>query len=373
MTTYSYKDLITTLTADDIATAILAGLTAKGYDVTSWSEMSIQKMMITSVATGLALVASQIPMIAKGGVLGQSSGLWLDALGQTFFGLPRNEAVHAVRKLRITDAGGVGPITKSGGTVWIKSVNGTNLRYTNEDFTLPKNGYVDVLFTAENGGTAYNGTTGGYSYVTTIPGTTIADAPSGAFPTQGQDQEQDAAYTDRLAEWFGALAITNATDGAYASMAKAANSQVTRVSVLRVTPSLGHVTTLVAGASGSTLSNDVVTAVQSYITARVPTAEITHHTTAASPLEIALSGTITVAASELSTATAAGLAALAAFESTCEIGASVSKDIIVSKLLAGVTNPSRCTVSLTTPAADVTLDPDEIPQFDTTSLTWVGA
>lgn len=92
---------------------------------------------------------------------------------------------------------------------------------------------------------------------------------------------------------------------------------------------------------------------------------------------ISLVGTVTAVSTERVAAQAAANAALSALAASTVIGggttAKISREKIIEKIMRQLTDDDRNDLSLTTPAADVSLSADQVPVFDVSGLTWTDA
>lgn len=365
MTTYA--DLITEQSSTEIYTAIVASLNSAGLPTTVWDATSTPLRITQAISQAVANLAGVVPLTARGVVPGIAEGEWLDALGVGFFYEARTAATRTIRNVTITDTGAIGPSTKSARTIWIKTNDGR--RFTNTaDFTIPLSGSVTTTWEAEVAGTAGNASVSSWSYVTTIPGTTIASG-SPAIATYGTDVETDAAYTERLASKWQGLS-SNPGEDPLAAQALAASTSVTRTWVRRNTPAAGSATVVIAGTTGAALSGGVVATVLAYLQARAFNAYDIYCSAAAST-SVPVSGTVYVPSSSLAAATTAGLAALANFEATYPLtGGTLRLDSIKAQLLSGA--PAGAYTALSAPTGDTTIAAGYMPDFDTTSLVWTG-
>lgn len=365
MTTYS--DLIAPISATTIYNQIVAALSGAGLPTTVWDATSTPLRIAQAVSQAVANLAGVIPETAKGVVPGIAAGEWLDALGVGFFAKPRIEATRAIRNVTITDVGAIGPSTKSARTIWIVANDGR--RYVNTvDFTIPLSSSVTTTFEAEFAGTSYNAAVSSWSYVTTIPGTTLANGGT-PVATYAIDRETDSAYTYRLSTVWDTLSLSPGQD-VLEAQAIAADSSVTRAWVQRNTPAAGSATVTIAGSTGTALSAGVVSTVLAYLQARAFNA-YTIAVNAATSTTVTITGSVYVPSSALATATSGGLAALTAFEAGFALsGATVYLDSIKAQLLSSA--PASAYTTLTLPSGNTVISAGSMPKFDTTGLSWVG-
>ena len=79
--------LLKSVTRQNAVDLILQELASLGFNVTRWQEGRAQRNHIESFAELYKVASEVIPALASGGLLGLAADLWLDFLGQKFFGV----------------------------------------------------------------------------------------------------------------------------------------------------------------------------------------------------------------------------------------------------------------------------------------------
>lgn len=391
MTAPSLESLLAVATEEDVVTDELAVLKASPtpFDVDSWAITSVPRVLLAAFARAAQKLYALVPKIAAGGFVKLAKGDWLSLLSEQNYDEERDSATFCTRKVRVTDAGGA-PVTIAVDALVLKT--STGLVFTsrlNDDGvtapTVPASGFVDVNMLATKAGTAYNGSSGGWEQVTAIPGLTFADAPAGVVTPGTDDEDDDSLANDDAAKWSTLGCGCN--DAAHIYNAKHApgleGDEVTRVKVRRHTPLPGQVTLIVAGPTSSgadgadALASDIVDAIQEYIDptshlGKAPTCVDVFAESAKNKV-IVITGTVTAVSTEKAYAKALAETALNAWAASAPLGAKISREKLIGKIMAGLSDAEGNDSTIATPAADVVLAANEVPVFDFTGLTWVDA
>lgn len=273
----SLSDLLTAPTRDAILALLLNGLKGRGLPVISWQPGTIPRHLPEREATFLESLAADIASIAASGLLAYCpDNAWLDLLTASAYDELRKPAVFAEGTVRLTDAGGVGPVTIAAGTYWGSLADGTFRFKNTSGGTLPLNGTLDIAVRAESVGALYNLPNGVLSLLNpTIAGVQLSNAGTDAaslargswLSVQGVDLESGDALKARCrAKW---ATLTGLLDDAYRYWILSASPEVSRV---RVTSTVdGIVQAWFAGLSGP-VSDTAAAAVQAVIAAKKPLA-----------------------------------------------------------------------------------------------------
>jgi uncharacterized phage protein gp47/JayE len=200
-----------------------------------------------------ASTSLQISQLAKMGFLRSAEGSFLDALGQSHYGITRNAAVAAVFDVSMINASG-STYSPAAGDLILRSSDGQT--YTNvAGATITNNATTVVSFVAQEPGSAGNVLAQTLQMVTPLAGVTAVFA--GAFTTAGNEQETDDKYRARCAARWGALRVEKVRAGVLSLAVEAAPS-VHGVSVDDDNPrGAGTVDIYVSGATATAGSSDV--------------------------------------------------------------------------------------------------------------------
>lgn len=363
-------ELLTLLTEDQLRAKLLSYCSSSGFPVSSWASTSVPRALIAGDVACHKVLTDQVPEIVKGGTLRDASGAWLDLrLTDYGTGAARIAAKTTIRKLRLTDVGG-GPLPLTKDAVIVETAAGLRY-YLNANVTVPGGGgFVDADFRAELAGEAYNASTSGWSFVTSIPGVSISE-PAITLTVQGADEEKDDSAKQRAqAQWPGLGGGAN--DDVYTKWAKeAAPGDVVKVAVKRHYPAPGQVS-LALGGTSAPVAGGVATAVQSYIAPRAPNC-IDAFASPAVVRAIVVTGTCYVLAAELANAQTKGLAAIALLEASLPIGAALPLDLITKTLRAGMSDDPRNDVDVSSPLSDFAAGAwNEQITIDASSVVWAA-
>ncbi len=92
----SLAQLLLEETEEQALNYLLEVLRVLGFNTTAWQSNTRQRILLQGFARHIAKTSKVIPKIARGLLLGLSTGEWLDLLGAYFFQAPRQEAIAAV-------------------------------------------------------------------------------------------------------------------------------------------------------------------------------------------------------------------------------------------------------------------------------------
>lgn len=367
--TTTYSQLQTETTSDEYLATLLASLAAQGFPVTAWQPGNAGRSLARADAEALADLRSVVAEIARGGYLDTATGDWLDLVAEGVFALERVAATFAVGTVTLTCSPAAGPYSLSAGALVV--TDGTRrYRSTNAaGLTLSTGGALVVEVRAESPGAASNisGTLLSAAPLSpALAGVTVSAAPSW-IAIAAVDAETDAALRARCRLRWSTLGRGANLDAYLYNALNASVAGITRAQALPG-PGNGEVTVYVAQAAGTATSGQVA-AVQSAIDLVKPVTD-TAIVTAATPVVIAVTATVYVAAASDSTpnrtvATDAisaylnGLQLGSATVDTARIGASIYA-------AAGIRD-----VDLVAPAADVVIAAGQVATVGTVTLTWV--
>ncbi len=193
----------------------------------------------------------------------------------------------------------------------------------------------------------------------------------------GVDRETDDALRVRCRKKWASLAIGR-TNAGFEFWALEASDQVTRAFARQSASVPGQVELFLAGAGGS-VTADVVAEVDEYVQPRVPLTT-SCVTASAGTVTVTLAGVVYVRSGMRTQAQAAAEAALAEYIASVPIGGEkvgatgvVSREVLAACIARGSAAnrvDGVVDLALTTPAADVALDPTEVPILDVSNLTW---
>jgi uncharacterized phage protein gp47/JayE len=336
-------------------------LTVPTFPATSWQVGSAPLTIIEKDAEANEHRDALLSDIAGGGFLSTATGDWLTLYAFEVYGLSRLLATATVGTLTLTNSTG-SPIAISVGQLWVGTLTG--LRFNNTTGgSVPAGGTLSVTVRAEGAGAAYNVSQNGITTLfTSVPGLSVNNPLASWITTAGADEESDESLRERCRARWPQLSDAGGTDAVYAAWAKAGSSgAVTRVLVRRSLTVPGEVEVYLAGPTGP--ASSAVAAVQSYLNARVP-----YPSTVLVAAAVAQAYTITA---EIFAYAGFGAAALAhatrliqALDAAQPIGSAdvAASTIYLTNIIEALSTPVGVrNVVVTLPAADVVLDPTEVP------------
>lgn len=362
-----YSELIDPATADDVESTTLDLAAANDLPVSSWSAFSFARPFIRMVSEVAGDLWFAVAAMARGGVLGFSSGAWLTLLARSQFDEERVGSVFTIGTFVLADGGG-GPHTITVGSV-IETDGGLNFAVSAlpDGATLALNGTLNVTVTAAVASSDYNIPNGStLSLVTSYPTVTATNpAISGTdtwITTQGADVESDATLTARLPLKWATLA-TGSPPPAYEYWALS-TAGVTRATVDDLNPDGPGTVRVYIDSSAA------VATLQATIDAKVPTGT-SCTAVAATTTAVTVPGVVTVDAAVGSTACAAEIAAnLVDLAGEIPIGGVVRQSEVIQRIMdaTGAIDFEIGGAWAGTP--NIQLGAGEIPQF-TLSLSYV--
>jgi phage-related baseplate assembly protein len=365
---FSLDDLTTPLTVDEIKTSIYDALAVLGVNTTSWKPGAVVRTMIAGVSIVLAGFSQLQAKIARSGFLELSEGLWLTLVAHYVYGVARDEATFANGEITLTNSGGGEYVIEPDDLIFRNPVTDKTYRNTSA-FTLSPGGVLTVPIQATEAGSASTSAPATITDMTTpLGGVTCTNAAA----VIGRDEESDPALRTRCSETLGALSPMGPWDAYSSAVRGARRADGTSLGVTRIRTTkdgFGNVTVYCANASGSLSSEDrdlADEAVQQWAAPLAVTADVEAATAApiAITYELWLYNTTGLSAPQIQTLIASRLST---FLSSQPIGGNkVGNDpgkVFVSAIRTaiGAVLPQIFHVVVTSPAADVELEIDEVP------------
>lgn len=260
------SDLLTPPTEDELTDTFLALLAAAGFPVTSWQVGGVARTMARLVARGLVKLSDLVSKIAKGGFNSYATGDWLTLLASEVYENERAGATFAQGQVQLGLSSALaGPYTFTPGQLWFvwKGKRYRSANSVNETLTWPDT--LILPFKAESPGAVYNAPDNQLALETPLAGLVLQ---ASSVTTQGTDPETDDSLRARDRGKWGTVGPAANSDG-WATYAREASVEVTRVVVQENQPAAGSVRVVVAGSAGA-ISGPELTAVGTYLAARRP-------------------------------------------------------------------------------------------------------
>lgn len=360
-------ELTTPRTLAELRDDLLGRLQSAGLAVTDWTEGGTERTLVEIDAKTLEQLDIVAADVAAGGLLDYATDDWLTLLAKNKFSVDRDLATFAEHQIVLSDDADTGPHTIGAGEVWVATATG--LRFvTITGGTLTLGGTLTVQVRAEQAGADYNVAPAAIAVlVTSFAGVTVSNPAIGmtgsSILVAGADEETDEALRQRCRDRWAELG-SGSTAGAYRNWALAASDEVTEAVAADTGDDTGTVDLIVRGPAGA-VSGPVLAAVQAYVDERVPLT-VACEVRSPSNVDVDVTATLYGDAADEVAATAAATEAIEALFNALKIGGTVYKSALIVALMAeGVVN-----VVMSDPAADVTVDPDEVAVLDDLSLTW---
>ncbi len=368
-------------------------ITLAGFGATSWSQTSMQQLLVNSQGRMLTEFQTAQKLVAENALLDVATGDSLALHAQEVYNTPRLPGLYTIGYVLLTDVANAGPYTFTA-TSTSYSVGPGGLRYNglyNADtglnsVTIPQGGTARVVVQSAAIGTTYAATPANsiqFFARGIIPGVSVTN-PSNWLTLftglqQGTDVETDAHLQNRDRSKWGTLSCGSVAK-AYQYWALTASQQVKKCSVYSnyYLQEPGRVDVILAGAD-SAVGADVVAAVQNYIAPaqvggdRIP---VTARCVVSSALrhDVTITSTIYVQSAYNTPALQALVEAnVGAYFSDLQIGARVSRERIIEVLLY----PAGLSAGIITDAVTASPVDDEMLAFNevasaTTNLTFIS-
>lgn len=347
------NDLLNPPTLAQLEEQVLGVLAAAGFPITSWRSGDVARTLAKMTARGLYELAQLISTIAKGGFNAYASAAWLTLLARELYENDRRSATFARGSVTLALSSALaGPYTILPRQLWF-AWNGRRYRNTTGGvITHPDT--LTLAFEAESTGAAYNAPDNTLTLQTPLAGLLVQ---SSTVTTQGADAETDESLRARNKGKWGSIGPC-ANDDGWATFARQASAEVTRVLVLENIPGLGAVRVVVAGAGGA-LSGPTLTAINAFLSARRPLC-VAVAAVNATEQALAITGTIRIQASHPNAAAALAQAsdAVLAYLGAVAIGGVVRLSDLYQAIEA---IPGVDSSLLSAPAADVQLGATSVP------------
>lgn len=291
--TFSFDDLISPVSKEDVQASIYSVLSTVGVDVTVWKSGSVVRTIVAGVSIVLAQLSTYQALIVRSGFLALSEGPWLKLVAHYVYGVDFFAATFATGVVTLTNSlGGVyGPLDP-GDLIFSAVVNGVVKNYTNTAVVnIPAMSVVtNVAISAVEVGSASSAPAAAIStLVTTLNGVTVTN-PSALV---GLDEESDVALRQRCALQLGALSPLGPWDAYLSAALNAVHTDGSSIGVTRsriVKDGTGNVYIYLATASGVVASPELALADDAIQRFAAPLA-VTAHTLSATGFNLSVTYT----------------------------------------------------------------------------------
>lgn len=228
--------LLEPMTEDEMTAYWLAQLASLGFEADNWEEDGVQIRLIRGGARVWADLTSVMSDRTRAPYPSLARNEYLNLLGQYTYKLPRVQAIATQGQMKLTSSLAAPTHVWNDGEIVIADAPEAPANTWRVDVgdTLNPGSTLLVDVTAEEAGKEANILPNRTLYLwTPLVGVTVTNPPktgsSTWITTQGQDEESDERYSDRMSSRYDRLAI--GTDAAYRAWALEAVPTVTRIIV----------------------------------------------------------------------------------------------------------------------------------------------
>lgn len=377
MPTLTVQQLTTPLTRQEIQASIYAVLAALGVNTTGWKSGAVVRSLVVSTSIVLAAFSTLTAQIARSGFLELSEGAWLTLVARHVYGVERITATFATGNVTLTNTAGGVYSFDAGDLIVANTVTGRTYRNA-AAFTLGALSVASVTVIATEAGSASSADP---HAITTITTTLIDVSVDNAIGFTGVDEESDASLRLRCAERLGALSPMGPWDAYSYAVRNATRTDGQAISVNRIRltkDGYGNVYLYCASVDGIVTPTDLAIAAEAVDQLATPQAVTAHVISAAAvPVDVTAAvyvyNTAGLTNLEIDTAIRDRLKSFFAAQPVggnvigTDPGA-VFVDAVRSAIAAAVA-PHTFHVTLTAPAADVSLAVSDVAVRGTVSVT----
>lgn len=202
-------DLQTPLTRDDIRPILEENLEDLDFPVTAWQDESAARAFLETQAALGAVLSERVAELSKQGFLSTAEADYLTALVASHYDEDRNPAVAAVFDVSFANSGGI-THTPAIGEILLRDEDGQVFVNTTAP-TLTAGATVDVTVRAQTAGAAGNIEAQTLELVTPLAG--VVATFDGTFTTAGADAESDPKLRERARSKWATLQVEKVAAG----------------------------------------------------------------------------------------------------------------------------------------------------------------
>ncbi len=274
MALYTFDQLNTKASADDMKALIYTYLDSLGLSTTAWQAFSPTRTIVGALALVMAIVQNLQVDANRGKFRELATGFWLRLLAKQGYNVDPEAAAFALGQVVANNSGGGVYVLDPGDLIVKNTVTGKTYHNVSA-FTIGAGAsglLVDI--SADEIGSASTATPGQITQlVTSLTGVTV----NNIAPVVGQDDEAETSLQERMLEKLGTLSPNGVADGmAYVARTSALNGgiAVNRVKILPP-PGDGTITLVVANSLGPIADvTSIQTAIDNLATPEVATATV---------------------------------------------------------------------------------------------------
>jgi phage-related baseplate assembly protein len=370
--TFNLDDLIEPVSRSDVQRSVYSVLSTLGVNTTSWKPGAIVRTMIVAYSAVIASLSQLQATLARSGFLDLSVGQWLTLVARYVYGVERIEATFATGEITLANSGGGVFLFDPDDLIFLNSTTGRTFRNTAAVSLGPLSTATVAVQATEVGADSTSGPGEIDTMVTVVLGVTCANNAR----LTGSDAEDDAALRTRCKEKLGSLSPFGPWDSYAYAVRSATRPDGTSIGVTRLRlgkDGFGSVFVTLAGVDGAIAGDpddpdtDLGIANEAIKRNAVPEA-VTAVVTSATNRSIGVTYSVWAYESKRTDAELEALIADAidAFFRARPIGGDMvsgsAGKLYIAGLIAAIDEAADeiFHVVVSVPAADVTLDPDEV-------------
>lgn len=380
--TFTLDDLITPVTREEAQASIYEVLGVLGVNTASWKPGAVVRTMIVAAALVLSSLSELQAKVARSGFLEFSTSEWLTLVARYVYGVERITATFAVGEVTLTNSGGGVYVFDPDDLIFANSATGKTYRNTSS-VSLGALSEVTIEIAATEEG---SDSTSGPGEIDTLVTTVLNVTCENAGQLTGTDAEVDSALRARCQEKLGALSPFGPWDAYAFAVRSATHADGTSLGINRiriVKDGFGTVTTYVAGVDGAIpgdvddpltdlgIASEAIQRQAAPLAVNAIVISASNHTIAVT-YEVWMYNTSALANEGIEDAIED---AIRDFMAAQPIGGNIIGSdpgkVFVNALRAAIFDalPEIIQVTVTLPAGDVTLDPEDVAIMGAVTVT----
>lgn len=253
----SLADLQTELEKEDVRTILEDLLEAADFPVDAWQDEGVARAFLETQAALGASMSERVAFLSKQGFLTTAEADFLTALVKSHYDEDRNAAVKSVFDVSFVNSGGI-THTPAAGEIVLRSDDGQTFTNTGAE-TITAGATTTVEVVAQAAGAAGNIEAQTLELVTPLAGVVASFA--GSFTTAGADAESDPKLRERARTKWGTLRVEKVREGVL-NLAREASAAIHGVAIDDDNPRGPGTVDVYLAAENATAGGADVTAVQ---------------------------------------------------------------------------------------------------------------
>jgi phage-related baseplate assembly protein len=255
MAIFNFTDLITPVTRAEAQASLYEVYGILGLKTSSWKSGAVVRTMAVAQSVIISALSQLQAKIARLGFLELSEGVWLDAVAHFVYGIDRIPATFATGVLTLVNGGGGEYEVDPDDLIFTNPA--TKFTYRNTEHILLGPG-VTLTNVAIRASVAGSGSTSEAGAITELTTTLLNVTCTNPADVIGRDEETDPQLRTRCAESLGALSPFGPWDAYSSAVRNAKRPDSSSLGIVRIRPvkdGYGNVTVYVATATGEVLGD----------------------------------------------------------------------------------------------------------------------